>query len=278
VVAPAPAPDRRPRVPLYPRALEAQYARQLRARVDMTHRHTMTALSPLLSQLRLDSAQPAARTDGVRRDGVVESSIVLSLLARVRDVFDRVLGISADALRPVARQLDLFNTRQVEKSLPVRTVPRVAWGAPVDVLDGWVADNVALIKTIDARYFDDLAKVLSENIRLGTNTRDLTQILQERYNVSKARARVIARDQTAKLNGRLTEAKHTRLGITSYKWSTSGDERVRPEHVKLNGKIMQWNSPHPTEGHPGSAVQCRCVAIPVVDWMPPKGGRTGARR
>ena len=64
--------------------------------------------------------------------------------------------------------------------------------------------------------------------------------------------------------GNLTELRQTSIGVTDYVWSTSGDERVRPEHAARNGKVYKWSEP-PAGGHPGEDIQCRCRAIPVLD-------------
>ncbi len=93
---------------------------------------------------------------------------------------------------------------------------------------------------------------------------DLADLLQGRTGVAESRAMLIARDQTTKLNGALNEIRQTEAGVTSYTWSTSLDERVRDEHSEREGEVFDWDSP-PEDGHPGEPIQCRCVAIPVVE-------------
>lgn len=57
------------------------------------------------------------------------------------------------------------------------------------------------------------------------------------------------------------------VGITQYRWSTSGDERVCQHCAANDGKTFTWL--HPTKiGHPGQCSKCidgycRCVALPV---------------
>jgi SPP1 gp7 family putative phage head morphogenesis protein len=75
---------------------------------------------------------------------------------------------------------------------------------------------------------------------------------------------LIARDQTLKLNSAITKDRHIAAGISEYTWSTSLDDRVRPEHEALEGTKHSWDAP-PEPGHPGEDFQCRCVAIPVID-------------
>ncbi len=92
---------------------------------------------------------------------------------------------------------------------------------------------------------------------------ELRSLVMERFDVSKSRADLIARDQVLKLNGQITEERQTRAGVEQYVWTTAGDERVREEHAALEGQVIDWNSP-PTVGHPGEDYQCRCVAFPLI--------------
>lgn len=61
----------------------------------------------------------------------------------------------------------------------------------------------------------------------------------QRLGVTRSRMRLIARDQTAKLNGRITEDLHRRAGITHHRWRTSRDRRVRSEHSAREGREIR---------------------------------------
>lgn len=41
-------------------------------------------------------------------------------------------------------------------------------------------------------------------------------------------------------------------------WRTQGDDRVRPEHAALEGRMFQAGERDPNEGEPGDAPNCRC--------------------
>jgi SPP1 gp7 family putative phage head morphogenesis protein len=102
----------------------------------------------------------------------------------------------------------------------------------------------------------------------GTNLNDLTtkiyDIMSERTDVTDSRARLIARDQTAKLNGELTQIRQQDLGVESYVWRTVGDERVRDTHEENDGQTFAWSDPPAETGHPGEDYQCRCWAEPIL--------------
>lgn len=48
-----------------------------------------------------------------------------------------------------------------------------------------------------------------------------------------------------------------------YVWRTLGDEKVRMEHRRNDGRVFSWSDP-PATGHPGEAPNCRCEAVPYV--------------
>jgi SPP1 gp7 family putative phage head morphogenesis protein len=122
----------------------------------------------------------------------------------------------------------------------------------------------ALIKNASQDFSDDLKVVLDDPKNIGARVENIRDQLIARGHVSDRRAELIARDQTYKLNAAVTRAHHEDAGVTSYWWSTSLDERVRPAHVDLEGQVFQYSAPS-EEGNPGDPVNCRCVAIPVFD-------------
>lgn len=80
----------------------------------------------------------------------------------------------------------------------------------------------------------------------------------------RSRAKLIARDQTNKLNSQLTQMRQSELGVRRYVWRTALDERVRDSHREKEGKIYSWDDPPEDTGHPGEDIQCRCYAEPVL--------------
>jgi len=126
--------------------------------------------------------------------------------------------------------------------------------------------NIALITNAARDYAADVQSVFNDPKNVGLHVKDLTDKLVERGNVSQSRAELIARDQTLKLNGNITQIRQTAAGITSYTWSTSNDERVREEHRELEGQVFTWADP-PSVGAPGQDFQCRCIAVPVIEGL-----------
>jgi len=124
--------------------------------------------------------------------------------------------------------------------------------------------NIDLISNAQNDYADQIRDVLSDPDSYDLTPDELAAKIQERGQVSESRAELIARDQTLKLNGQITEARQTSAGITSYVWSTSLDDRVRENHASKEGQTFQWSDPPNDTGHPGADYQCRCIGIPVI--------------
>ena len=101
--------------------------------------------------------------------------------------------------------------------------------------------------------------------------------------MSQSRAKLIARDQTSKLNGSLVKARAQAVGSKTYIWSSVGDERTRESHRVLNGMLCKmnddtvysddngetWKSRRSIGafiGKPTEDYQCRCAMLPVVEF------------
>jgi SPP1 gp7 family putative phage head morphogenesis protein len=201
----------------------------------------MAELAPLLK--RRTDAQ--TRTDGA--GSIIEAltqRIQLGLASRVRAAFD-----------PMARKVEENAWRAVgvtQEGTGVKTA-----------IDAAREASIRLVEKAHRVYATDVRAVMEDPSTFGKRVEDIRDDLIERGNVSESRAELIARDQTLKLNGAITQARQEDAGVEEYEWSTSGDERVRETHQANEGKRFRWDSP-PETGHPGEDYQCRCVAIAVL--------------
>lgn len=228
-------------------------------------------IAPLMSGLnqRLQSV-PAIKAAYLR---AIEQEIAITLAAE-----DLGLGIATTALDNIrkfqkAKLINMFRSalgvdiNPFMSDLNIRPIMRTA-----------LTQNLALIKSIPEQLRPQLLKNIANVFDTkGFDQQAIVRELQGRFKVAKNRAKFIARDQTSKIIGDLNEKRQTDLGITSYIWQTSEDERVvgtpgglYPEgnpghmnHFVRNGKEFLWAVP-PPDGHPGQAYNCRCTAIPVI--------------
>lgn len=160
--------------------------------------------------------------------------------------------------------------RMVHKTLGVDLSEDYYSGEFFDqLLERWVSDNVDLITTVPKNMLGEMRQIMIDGYKNGALPKDLAEKIQDAYGMSKAHAQFIARDQMAKLSAQITEKEHRDAGVTRYKWSDSGDERVRESHRRLNGHVFSYDNPPETDGgrhcNPGQDFNCRCVAIPVFE-------------
>lgn len=123
--------------------------------------------------------------------------------------------------------------------------------------------NSDLITKLGSDQKERVQQTLYSNLSQGNGIEKIEEELKKSEGIGENRARLIARDQTNKFNGQLTQLRQQELGITSYVWTTSQDERVRPTHRVLDGETFTWEK-GPKIGHPGSEINCRCIAQPVI--------------
>ena len=139
----------------------------------------------------------------------------------------------------------------------------------VDKLTEWVKENVDLIQTIPNDALGKMKDIVYDGYAKGKTTTRMVKDIQQVYRINKRHATLIARDQTAKLNGQIQQAQQMDAGITEYIWYTTGDSRVRRSHQELNGHKFRWDTPPMNSDgracHPGEDYQCRCVALAVFD-------------
>jgi SPP1 gp7 family putative phage head morphogenesis protein len=130
------------------------------------------------------------------------------------------------------------------------------------IAEGWVAENTALIKDVPEKLAKDLEAIIRRGTMSGASVRDLQKQIRDRWPMMEHRAKLIAQDQTLKLNASLTRHRLESVGVKEYTWRSVMDNRVRPEHAEYNGKVYSWDKP-PPDGNPGTPVRCRCRAQAV---------------
>jgi len=125
--------------------------------------------------------------------------------------------------------------------------------------------------------------------------RTLARQIKEEFKVTDGRAKVLARDQTAKMNCSISAIRQNAVGIDKYIWETSMDRRVvgtpgglykkisnlHKNHYKMEGLLCRWDDPtvyskdkgktwikreaDMPKNHPGDDIMCRCRPAPYID-------------
>lgn len=248
---------------LHPVPVERQYQRELEKYVEALAAVMASTLLPHLQSL-IDQRNLFI-PEGARADDWADDALKLAETTSVG--FAKVNVTVPGTAAEYAAKTNVWNDTQWRKVLHqavgVDVHQREPWLG--ETLNSWTKENVALITKMGDDYTSQVEGMVQRGVRSGQSVQNLTKDIQERTGVTKSRARLIARDQVSKLNGQLTELRQTNIGIKSYIWNTSGDERVRARHKANDGKTFSWNKPPPFTGHPGWDYQCRCWAEPIFD-------------
>lgn len=139
------------------------------------------------------------------------------------------------------------------------------------------------------RYMDDFSKkeivkireTVSKYVAMGYRADRMAKALTASYGQTQRKAKFLARQETSLMVSKYREARYGEAGINTYKWSTSHDERVRPDHKLLNNRVFRFDDPPITDratgarNNPGEDFNCRCVALPIYKESVKAGQETG---
>jgi SPP1 gp7 family putative phage head morphogenesis protein len=243
-----------------PRAIERDYARAL-VRVA---KGTREALGPLL--VALPGLISSAKREREHLDAG-EARRVQELLEQAR----AATTVSTSALEQLAS--DFGQRVQTHQRIQMSKQVRGALGADPFIretglssaAEAFTIENVALIKDLPTKTLAEIEGIVNRGVTRGALHGDLAKEIQERLEIGVNRAKLIARDQVGKFYGNVTKVRQEAMGVTEFIWRSVGDERVRDEHVSLNGRKFKWKEGAGGEGIPGEPVGCRCYADPVLD-------------
>jgi len=180
-------------------------------------------------------------------------------------------------------EIAAFNKIQYEKTM------NSVLGVDVFLEEPWLVPQIELFANQNAQLITNMTEneaervsgIIQRAIQEGSNYESITENIEKSFGITRRHAKLIARDQTSKLNGSLTKLRQQEAGVSNYKWQTSDDERVRQDHKVLDGKICRWDDPTlyyneqskkwekrskigGTNVHTSVDVNCRCVPIPIL--------------
>ena len=259
---------------------EVRYRRELFNIVGMIETAISGELLPAIK-----SRESEFKTDGELTD---LTNILRNTRARFGDLESLGTMIAnRHAMGVNVMQSKRFNnliSRGMGIDLPTTLTPKIA-----TALESSVVKNVSLIKSIPEQYFSKIEQLIHENVTKGRTGGSLIADIKKLNGSTKKKAKLIARDQTAKLVSNLNKERQQQAGIVGYQWRNSQDKRVRGnpsglypkskfDHWKREGQYFLWentkNPPMapngkpfrqpPADGHAGDAILCRCTADPVI--------------
>lgn len=146
-----------------------------------------------------------------------------------------------------------------------------------------IRENAALIRTLPVTTANEVTQYVMRETAAGRRPEaievDIRQLFPHR---TKARAKLIARTETAKTQTALIQSDCQEIGVNWYFWRCVRDERSRDAHAKMEGVLCNWNDPPCPEAlfpgyqkpygryPPGGTFNCRCHPEPLIiaDQLP----------
>ena len=209
-----------------------------------------------------------------------------AVLRELQDRWRQVFGVKADQIARawVARVSAQAKKRLEENLARSLGIDMAHVFDDVTVRDAAALMNMeaaSLIKNMPEEFLEEVRRAVLSNFQQlpQPEGRSLEEQIQELIGSRlDTRARLIARDQTSKINTAINMARQTSVGITEYIWRTARDSRVvgnpaglfpegndvHGDHWKREGQIFRIDSP-PHDGHPGYAINCRCYSEPIIE-------------
>lgn len=152
------------------------------------------------------------------------------------------------------------------------SLPTVALsGDLTEIFKATVAENVSLIKSIPQKYLGQVEQLVFRSITTGNGLKDLAPGLQKYKDITYARAKMIAHDQTRKAFQGMAAERVKRLGIKKAEWIHVPSNHPRKTHIAMNGKIYNieeglYDSQEKRKIMPAELVNCRCMMRPIITF------------
>lgn len=262
-------------IPQIPQSAEREYIRVVNEYMRLLKQEIEKAIPEIKDSYK--GNRDVDIKEGVRTDSFTD------LMLKINEIFARIESKLIKKVSSYGLRKKLENLANLNRKLTVKEwkkAIRSTLGIDIredyylgdfynEQLQDWAKQNVDLISTIPNDSLAKMREIVYNGYISGKTTTRMLKEIQRAYKVSLKHARLIARDQTAKLNGQIQRHQQIDAGITEYIWCTCGDERVRESHRALNGKKFSWdNPPLNSDGracHPGEDYQCRCTGRPVFN-------------
>jgi SPP1 gp7 family putative phage head morphogenesis protein len=257
---------------LYPSSQEREYKRNL---LSLTKQLKSLINEYLIPEIPSMIAEVQAANPKVREDDFIDRlrGLIIFIGKSIQNKVDSTIREA----EMTGIHISDFNKKQFDK------INESVFGIDLfrnepfleDQLKLFSSQNAQYIKSIPSEELDRVSDIVQRGLQEGKRFKDVAKDIQKSYGITDRKAELIARDQTAKLNGSLTKLRQQEIGVDLYTWQTSGDERVRSSHKVLDGKTCKWSDPtvylnkgkwvkRPstwTHNHPLVDINCRCAAI-----------------
>jgi SPP1 gp7 family putative phage head morphogenesis protein len=260
-----------------PKSVERAYEQALRQMIAEAQKEFRNLVVPAIKGEYVNLDDPKTELTPLVKRSIVKFAERLS-----QKVFpkERIENLAAT----MARRLDVINAVQIAKAYDRLTPIDLQSVIPQSqvISEAFVIQNTALIAKVSEEITANVSRIVLDKTIQGARWESIVNAVEKgldgKAGVFKSvrnRAKLIARDQTNKMNGQLTRARQENLGVKLYRWRAVNDNRTRPSHADRDGKIFSWSGNVTVKGKtfsetpdgltPGEDINCRCVAEAVIE-------------
>ena len=251
-----------------PRNVEREFHAQIRAyntRFKEVVREVLFPLIVNMTKLTRDT-----------KDGIGED--INQAIEEIKKEFDFIAAAEAIAAIMVTRSI-MINRNKTKNT--IKNAIGVDLGNIInsenlsEFIELQTIQNAQLIKSVPQDAIEDIRRTILNGFSQGLRHEEIAKkisgsSLNSTFNKMNNRIKTIARTEVAKLNSQITNKRLTNLGIERAVWDATNDSRTRACHAARDGKEYEiakglFSSCDGLTIQPGQEINCRCVAIPIVE-------------
>ncbi|MDK1020186.1 MAG: hypothetical protein QGD90_00930, partial [Candidatus Hydrogenedentes bacterium] len=212
---------------LHPRQIERSYAVMLQRLTKEFTRQVRDIVIPALASISEQADTELGLAESARLDAwsdrVEELMSILRIGATKREK-------SVDALAvDIGQRTSNWNNKEWQKILRRTVGVSLLQSEPGlrERLRLFVETNTKLIGNMQTQGIEKINGIIERGFSTGARHTTVAADIETALGVEENKARLTARDQVSKLNGRLTQMRQVEAGIPHYIWQTAEDIRVR---------------------------------------------------
>jgi len=220
---------------------------------------------------------PLLKTNTVKvKDGINEITFALNNLSNKYKEFSIAPVLANEVVNKINANSKQRFVNSVNSAVGVDLMNVLNEESLTDLVALQKNKNKVLIKSIPLKFIEEVEIVVQNGMANGLRYEAIAKQLNgikdisSTYGKLKNRVKLIARNEVSTINASINKARYENAGITKAIWQTSEDNRVRDGHKALNGKeyVIGVGLKDPQTGQliePSQAINCRCVAIPIME-------------
>jgi uncharacterized protein with gpF-like domain len=242
-------------------ALRIAYQRQLEQMIDEMHRSFVYWLR----------ATYRSRESEIVQDSSPAGDLAAQLRRRATQWRKMFADRAPDLARWFISKVDRHATNATKQAAVALTGMSVSVKDTLvtnTVMQASIQENVSLIRSIQSEYATEVEGLVMRSVTAGRDLSYLTDQLQERYGVTRRRAKSIAGGQNNKATAQMARARQLSIGVKKARWlHVGGGKNPRHSHVEANGKVFDLSKGLKIDGEyifPGEKINCGCVGAPII--------------